>query len=211
MACSTPPMYCLTGMKWTAAAGIERDDPPPTGSQNLRKYHDESTNVSIVSVSRLGRTTTRRTRRELESRMAREGGLSARAGTPHRRERQRELVLRDAHDSASTAIDDRYRATPVALPGDEPVVQAGTCGSRDLSLALRTTPMARRFASVTETRPRTRIDLHSFSGPRLTRRTRREAGRSARTEGRTPLRTPSRVRPRPGTAMIAPVPYRMIT
>ena len=51
MACSIPPMYWSTGMKCWAAAG-SKGRSVLDGSQKRRKYHDESTKVSIVSVSR---------------------------------------------------------------------------------------------------------------------------------------------------------------
>src|SRR6266550_4171156 len=51
MACSTPPMYWLTGShRFTAS-----DENGPSsifGFRNRRKYQEESTNVSMVSVSR---------------------------------------------------------------------------------------------------------------------------------------------------------------
>src|SRR5437773_11483883 len=52
IACSTPPMYWSTGIhSWTASCDHAASS--LTGSQYRRKYQDESTNVSIVSVSRL--------------------------------------------------------------------------------------------------------------------------------------------------------------
>ncbi len=51
IACSIPPMYWSTGMKCFAASGSNGLS-SFQGSQNRRKYQDESTNVSIVSVSR---------------------------------------------------------------------------------------------------------------------------------------------------------------
>ena len=51
MACSIPPMYWSTGMKCCAASGAKGCS-VFHGSQKRRKYHDESTNVSMVSVSR---------------------------------------------------------------------------------------------------------------------------------------------------------------
>ena len=46
-----PPMYWSTGMKWRAASG-SKGRSVLHGSQKRRKYQEESTNVSIVSVSR---------------------------------------------------------------------------------------------------------------------------------------------------------------
>src|SRR5260370_15654932 len=46
-----PPMYGWTGIGW-AAAPAENGSFSSHGSQNRKKYQDESTKVSIVSVSR---------------------------------------------------------------------------------------------------------------------------------------------------------------
>ena len=51
MACSTPPMYWSTGIQ-RGDRVCENGASAFHGSQKRRKYHDESTNVSIVSVSR---------------------------------------------------------------------------------------------------------------------------------------------------------------
>ena len=51
MACSIPPMYWSTGIHLRAASWLNGSS-VAHGSQKRRKYHDESTNVSIVSVSR---------------------------------------------------------------------------------------------------------------------------------------------------------------
>ena len=51
MACSTPPMYCPTGIQ-RSTASCENGASSLVGSQKRRKYQDESTKVSIVSVSR---------------------------------------------------------------------------------------------------------------------------------------------------------------
>src|SRR5581483_12404646 len=51
MACSMPPMYWSTGIQCSTGSapnGTSVDH----GSQKRRKYHDESTNVSMVSDSR---------------------------------------------------------------------------------------------------------------------------------------------------------------
>src|SRR5450631_3432285 len=52
MACSMPPMYWSTGIQWLAMA-LSNGASGVHGSVNLRKYHDESTKVSMVSVSRV--------------------------------------------------------------------------------------------------------------------------------------------------------------
>ena len=49
-ACSMPPMYWSTGSHLPAALPSIGTD--ARGAQNRAKYHDESTNVSRVSVSR---------------------------------------------------------------------------------------------------------------------------------------------------------------
>jgi hypothetical protein len=51
MACSTPPMYWSTGIH-RATASVSNGLSSFHGSQKRRKYHAESTKVSIVSVSR---------------------------------------------------------------------------------------------------------------------------------------------------------------
>src|ERR1700678_1499930 len=51
MACSMPPMYWPTGIQ-RSAASLSTGASVSQGSQKRRKYQDESTNVSIVSVSR---------------------------------------------------------------------------------------------------------------------------------------------------------------
>ena len=51
IACSTPPMYESTGAQRSASAG-ENGWVWSPGFRNRRKYHELSTNVSIVSASR---------------------------------------------------------------------------------------------------------------------------------------------------------------
>ena len=51
-ACSAPPMYWSTGIQ-SCTASLENGASTLHGSQKRRKYHDESTKVSIVSVSRV--------------------------------------------------------------------------------------------------------------------------------------------------------------
>src|SRR3990172_3049013 len=50
MACSTPPIYWSTGSQY-AALSLSNGPLSFFGSVYLAKYHDDSTNVSIVSVS----------------------------------------------------------------------------------------------------------------------------------------------------------------
>src|SRR5712671_5710635 len=52
IACSTPPIYWSTGMKRSATARVV-GAVSFHGSVKRAKYHDESTKVSIVSVSRV--------------------------------------------------------------------------------------------------------------------------------------------------------------
>src|SRR5881398_1753115 len=52
MACSMPPMYWSTGIHRSTAA-LSNGSSAAHGSQKRKKYQDESTNVSIVSVSRV--------------------------------------------------------------------------------------------------------------------------------------------------------------
>src|SRR3954451_8943312 len=51
IACSPPPMYWSTGIHW-ASTSLSHGASSLSGSQYRRKYHEESTKVSIVSVSR---------------------------------------------------------------------------------------------------------------------------------------------------------------
>jgi hypothetical protein len=51
MACSMPPMYWSTGIQYLARASSIA--PALSGQAKRAKYHDESTKVSMVSVSRL--------------------------------------------------------------------------------------------------------------------------------------------------------------
>lgn len=50
--CSLPPIYKSTGINWSATS-LLKGISLLCGSRYRRKYHDESTNVSIVSVSRV--------------------------------------------------------------------------------------------------------------------------------------------------------------
>ena len=50
IACSTPPMYWSTGIQ-ASAFSLAKGISVFFGSVNLKKYHDEHTKVSIVSVS----------------------------------------------------------------------------------------------------------------------------------------------------------------
>src|SRR5215472_11551422 len=52
IACSTPPTYRFTGDQ-RRTASTSNGPCSKVGEQYRRKYHDESTNVSIVSVSRV--------------------------------------------------------------------------------------------------------------------------------------------------------------
>ena len=51
MACSTPPMYWFTGSQ-RFTASVAKGAVSSRGLRKRMKYHEESTKVSIVSVSR---------------------------------------------------------------------------------------------------------------------------------------------------------------
>src|ERR1035438_7628248 len=51
MACSTPPMYCSIGNQ-RAIAAVSKGALSQCGDTYRKKYQEESTNVSMVSVSR---------------------------------------------------------------------------------------------------------------------------------------------------------------
>ena len=93
------------------------------GSQNRRKYHDESTNVSIVSVSRragpphFGHVTFD------ELRDLRERRIAAAGEVRHLRQLDRQLFVRHRHDAVLLAVDHGNRRAPVALARNAPVLQ----------------------------------------------------------------------------------------
>jgi hypothetical protein len=131
------------------------------GSVKRAKYQDESTKVSIVSVSRrAGLPQAGRRRASRSDGVERVAGLveghvlrqhTGRSGVGHR------------HDAAGVAMDDRDRAAPVALARDAPVAQAEV----DLPLpwaprALAFEPaIAARLASATSAVEEARIDHHA--------------------------------------------------
>src|ERR1700675_3299887 len=51
IACSTPPVYWLTGIQRSTSSRRNGPSSSP-GEQYRKRYHEESTNVSMVSVSR---------------------------------------------------------------------------------------------------------------------------------------------------------------
>src|SRR3989338_4230502 len=51
IACSIPPIYWSTGIQYLTSPG-SKGAFSNFGEQNLKKYHDESKNVAMVSVSR---------------------------------------------------------------------------------------------------------------------------------------------------------------
>ena len=124
-----PPMYWSTGsqssttLRSVGAVAIH-------GSVKRAKYHDESTNVSMVSVSRraglphCGQATFFQVG-------WRSSGLPGRSKRDVVRQLHRQVLHRHRHDAAGLAMDDRDRAAPVALARDAPVAQA------EVDLALR--------------------------------------------------------------------------
>ena len=117
-----PPIYWSTGSQWSAtlrsvgAVAIH-------GSVKRAKYQDESTNVSMVSVSRRAGAAALRAGDVLPGRMAVER-IAGPVEVDVVRQLHRQVVLRHRHDAAGLAMDDRDRAAPVALARDAPVAQA---------------------------------------------------------------------------------------
>ena len=141
MACSTPPMYWSTGIQCSAAARIERRRRSFHGSQKRRKYHDESTKVSMVSVSRVGGTAAHRAGRVQEAVVVAQRRLPGRAELDVVGRQHRQLVLGHGHGAVLGAVDDRDRAAPEALPGEQPVAQPVV----DLALRRCPAPPASRW------------------------------------------------------------------
>ena len=113
------------------------------GAVKRAKYQDESTKVSMVSVSRSARLAADRAgdmlpRRVAVERIARlvEGDVVG--------QQDRQVLVRHGHDAVVRAVDHGDRAAPVALARDAPVAQAIV----DLALALRLRPKASLFQGV---------------------------------------------------------------
>ena len=113
-----------------------------SGQVKRRKYQDESTKVSMVSVSRragppqVGQVTFRRT-------PVRASGESPTCLMLQRRwQNHRKVILRDRHHAAGVAVDDRDRASPVTLAGDAPVAEAELFGAGSLAMLGQVTAMA---------------------------------------------------------------------
>ena len=93
------------------------------GEQKRAKYHDESTKVSIVSVSRtagppqFGQVTCFQVG-------WRSSGLPGFSKLDIVGKLHRQILLRHRHDAAGRAMDHRDRAAPIALARDAPVAQA---------------------------------------------------------------------------------------
>ena len=105
------------------------------GAVKRAKYQDESTKVSIVSVSRRAGPAALRAGDMLPGRMVVErvaGLVEADIVGQH----HRQVGFRHRHDAAVVAMDHRDRAAPVALARDAPVAQA------ELHLALGQRPVA---------------------------------------------------------------------
>src|SRR3954453_9005617 len=130
MACSTPPTYWSMGIQVRVCSG-SKAPPGKSGEQNRRKYQDESTNVSIVSVSRaagppqVGQVVSTQVR--FEPRGGGRGGGRAAPGRVPRSVAPGQLpaapvgqlapplVVRDLHAPVGRAVHDRNRAAPLAL------------------------------------------------------------------------------------------------
>ena len=96
------------------------------------KYHDESTNVSIVSVSRRALPRRRDTRSFTQSSAAASGETSFRQVLLDVGEEHGQVAVGDRDHPALVAVKDRDRAPPVALAGQEPVAQAISDGGTTL-------------------------------------------------------------------------------
>ena len=116
------------------------------GSVKRAKYQDESTKVSMVSVSRraglphCGQATCFQVG-------WRSSGLPGTSNDTSSGSDNRQLVLRHRHDAAGLAMDDRDRAAPVALARDAPVAQA------EIHLALGDRPVAADLTFETPAQP----------------------------------------------------------
>ena len=88
------------------------------------KYHDESTKVSIVSVSRRAGLPQRRAG-DVQERLALVQRVAAAVGNQVFGQHHRQVAARaPAPRRMLVAVDDRDRRAPVALAADAPVAQA---------------------------------------------------------------------------------------
>ena len=115
IACSTPPVYWFAGIHRSTSS--RRNGPPSyPGEQYRKKYQLESTNVSIVSVSRVASRAADRARDVLPGRVARQRRLPARLEVDVLGQQHRQLVVGHGHLAVHGAVHDRDRRTPVPLP-----------------------------------------------------------------------------------------------
>ncbi len=88
------------------------------------KYQEESTKVSIVSVSRRAGAPQRGHSVATQSSAAAKRALALRRVVVDLRQLDRQLLVGHRHHPALIAVDDRDRRAPVALARDQPVAQA---------------------------------------------------------------------------------------
>ncbi len=126
-----------------------RVPPAVQGSQKRRKYHDESTKVSMVSVSRsagpphVGQVVCRKPSWYLQRRLAGRAELDV-VGRQHR-----QLGLRHGNHAVLGAVDDRDGAPPEPLAADQPVPQAVVDLARSRCLRASSHSMALALAVAT--------------------------------------------------------------
>ena len=114
-----------TGRPASSSRRARRPSPCRWSGQAKRtKYQDESTNVSIVSVSRSRRPAALRTLASRRTPAVLLSGLPVPSGTRSSGSTHRQLLVGHRHVAALRAVDDRDRAAPVALARDAPVAQA---------------------------------------------------------------------------------------
>ena len=133
------------------------------GAVKRAKYQDESTKVSMVSVSRRAGAHRRRGTARSRQPSCRSSGLPGLVEAHILRQPHRQLVARHRHGATGIAVHDRDRASPVTLPADAPVPQP------KVDDAAARTPPARPARSRPRRRPR-----------RSSPRPRRSPGHSAR-------------------------------
>ncbi len=102
------------------------------------KYQEESTKVSIVSVSRFAAAPQRGHSVATQSSAAASGLRPLRRVVVDLGQLDRQLVVGHGDDAALLAVDDRDRGAPVALARDEPVAQAVV--DRRFATAVRVQP-----------------------------------------------------------------------
>ena len=130
MACSTPPMYWSTGQPAGDRVGVEgRVLVPRVGeAQEVPRRVDER--VHRVGLAD-GRAAAHGARRVQEALVEAQRRLAGRPELDVVGREHRQLVVGHRHGAVVGAVDDRDRAAPEALPGQQPVAQAVV----DLALA----------------------------------------------------------------------------